>query len=118
MPMPATLTTRATVIMLAGELSQTTRPALVSLLMAQLPGDGSDVVLDLTHVRFIDSSGLRLLAACQREVVARGGAMAMAGLQPEPAMILRLLGAEGLFRDYPSVAAATFALTRGHGAAA
>jgi anti-anti-sigma factor len=110
--MPATLTPRPTVIMLASELSQTTRPALASLLMAQLPGDGRDVVLDLTHVRFMDSGGLRLLTACQREVVARGGALALAGLPSEPAMILRLLGAEGTFRGYPSVAAASDALAR------
>jgi anti-anti-sigma factor len=116
--MPATLTPLATVIMLAGELSQATRPALIALLMAQLPGDGSDVVLDLTHVRFIDSGGLRMLAACQREVVTRGGALALAGLPPEPAMILRLLGAEGSFRVHPSVAAATRALARAHDAVA
>lgn len=116
--MPATLTSRPAVIMLAGELSQATRPALAALLMAQLPGDGSDVVLDLTHVRFIDSGGLRLLTACQREVASRGGALALAGLAPEPAMILRLLGAEGAFRTHPSVAAATGALARAHDAVA
>jgi anti-anti-sigma factor len=116
--MPATLTPQATVIMLAGELSQTTRPALEALSMAQLPGDGTDVVLDLTHVRFIDSGGLRLLTACQRELAARGGALALAGLQREPALILRLLGAEAVFADYPSVCAARLALARGRAARA
>lgn len=108
--MPATLIPQATVIMLAGELSQTTRPALDALLMAQLPRDGSDVVLDLTHVRFIDSGGLRLLTACQRELAERGGALALAGLPPEPALILQLLGAEAMFADYPSVGAARHGL--------
>jgi anti-anti-sigma factor len=116
--MPATRFPRATVIMLPRELSQTTCPALVALLMEQLPGDGRDVVLDLTHVRFMDSGGLRLLTACQREVAARGGALALAGLTPEPAMILQLLGAEGTFRAYPSVASATGALAHAHDAVA
>lgn len=109
----ATLLTRPpAMIMLQGELSAATRAPLESLLDEHLPAPGGDLVLDLTHVTFIDSAGLRLLTGCLRHVAATGGSMAIGGLKPEPATLLSLLGATSLFECHPDPAAAVAAIAR------
>lgn len=99
-------------IMVQGELSAATRATLESLLDEHLPAPGGDLVLDLTHVTFIDGAGLRMLTGCLRHVASTGGRMAIGGLRPEPATILSLLGATELFECHPDPAAALAAIAR------
>jgi anti-sigma B factor antagonist len=110
--MSLTVTRSPRLIMLHGELSRATRSALQALIDEHLPGSGDDLILDLTHVSAIDSAGLGLLVGCLRHVSATGGALAIAGLQPAPARIFRLLGATPLFDCQPDVEAAARSIAR------
>jgi anti-anti-sigma factor len=56
-------TLRGTVV---GELDLLTEPELVGTVCQALEGtDATSIVLDLRHVRFVDSSGLRGLLVCR-----------------------------------------------------
>jgi anti-anti-sigma factor len=82
-----------TVVALAGELDLSTTPRLEGRLLSEAKGQGS-VVVDLTRLTFIDSSGIRLLIqahlaadgrAALRTVVADGSQVervfAVAGIE-------------------------------------
>jgi anti-sigma B factor antagonist len=71
------ITSTADGLVLAGEIDAHTAPELARHL-DPLPGDRSDVVLDVAGIEFIDSSGLRVLveanqraAAAERRLVIR-----------------------------------------------
>jgi anti-anti-sigma factor len=80
-------------MLVRGELDLSTSPELGQALQ-QAIGDGKSVVLDLSEVTFIDSTGLntlfRALSACE----ANGGALAVS---PNlPAQVLRVFEITGL----------------------
>ena len=99
-----TLSTPTTlVIPLRGELSETTHDHAEALLADALKRQPRHLVLDLSHITFINSRGLFLLTRCLRIAAERGTLLTLAGLRPEPYMIFELLGAVPLFRFSPSV---------------
>jgi anti-anti-sigma factor len=62
-------------IRLAGELTIQRAEEIKPLLLASLPTDGSLARLDLSQVSEIDTAGIQLLMAANREVVNRGTAL-------------------------------------------
>ena len=48
--------------------------------MAEILENASNVVLDLAHLEFIDSSGLGAILSCLRDVAAEGGELKLCGL--------------------------------------
>jgi anti-anti-sigma factor len=83
----------AAVFRLRGELDATTAGE-VSVLLAAAAGEHS-VVLDLTEVRFIDTSGLGALRDVMRRVHERGGLVALVRPWSSAASILELVGSVG-----------------------
>ena len=74
-------------------------------------GDGArNLVIDLTEVTFIDSSGLSALLTASRRARERGGAVALVLAQGEPPSIFRFRGVDRLLSLYPSRDAALAAL--------
>lgn len=71
-----------TVVALAGELDASTAPAASSAL-APLAQSASRVVLDLSAVPYMSSAGLRMLLSAYRQLSARGGSIALAGVVDE-----------------------------------
>ena len=63
----------------------------------------SSVVLDLRHVRFMDSSAVGAILSLRRSVQARGRAIALAGAGDAVFQILSLLHLDRLMGVYPSV---------------
>ena len=71
-----------TVVAVGGEIDIATSPEL-SRRLEGLDGAGSfQVVVDLSGLTFLDSSGIRSLVVSSREIEGRGGTMILAAPQP------------------------------------
>lgn len=53
---------------------------------------GPEVVVDLSHVEFVDSAALGVLAAQHRELSARGGTLVLAAPRPRVRRLIRATG--------------------------
>jgi len=78
---------RTTVIAVDGEIHVSTAPEFSGVLSASLAGGRNRLVLDLTGVTFIDSTGLSVLLNALRRITRAGGAMALVCSNPT---VLRL----------------------------
>jgi anti-sigma B factor antagonist len=77
---------------LAGEIDAASTPQLITAL-DPLPGNDGDIVIDLSEVSFIDSSGLRALIDAHQRAERSGRRVVMA--QPS-AVVRRLFDISGL----------------------
>ena len=90
----------AVVIRPSGELDISTASVLEAALRETMSGDGSEVVVDLGGLTFIDSSGLRLLVvAAERSREAGIRLRLLRGSEP----VERMLEVSGLHRSLPFV---------------
>jgi anti-sigma B factor antagonist len=78
------------------------RAALAVLLAQKTPR----LVIDMTGVSYIDSSGLALLIETLQRVVDYGGAFALFGLRESVRAIFHVACLDQVFRIYPDQAAA------------
>ncbi len=74
-----------------GELDMASAPPLQDRLLA-LVGEGRRVVLDLSGLTFMDSSGLNLLLGVARAAGEQGGALTVAAVSAEVRRVLDLSG--------------------------
>ena len=75
--------------------------------LGQALDDGAlNLVVDLTGVTFIDSSGLSSLLSASARTRGRGGAVALVVAQDEPPSIFRFRGVDRLLALYPTREAA------------
>ncbi len=63
---------------------------------------GTDVVIDLTDVEFIDSSGLGALVAVLKHVSGKGR-LVLTGLRTKTEQIFKLTRMDTVFEIYPSI---------------
>jgi len=78
---------RTHLIAVSGEIHVSTAPEFSRLLNEAIEGGKTQVVLDLSGVEFIDSTGLSVLLNGLRRVTRRGGRMALVCTNPT---VLRL----------------------------
>jgi anti-sigma B factor antagonist len=76
-----------TVVAVEGEIHVSTAPEFSAMLSATVTGGCTSLVLDLTDVMFIDSTGLSVLLSALRQVTHAGGSMAVVCSNPT---VLRL----------------------------
>jgi len=82
----------------AGELDLATAPALREAVAGLLAaGEALTLVLELSGVSFLDSSGLGALLQARAEVLAAGGRLSLAGVQPGPRRVIAIAGLAGTF---------------------
>ncbi|MDM4719064.1 STAS domain-containing protein [Micromonospora sp. WMMA1363] len=91
----------ATVITCAGDIDVDGEDTLRTALRHAADMGGS-VVVDVTHVRLIDSTGLGLLVRAHRDAVARGAAVSLAAPSPFLRTVLRTLRLEGVLPVFDS----------------
>lgn len=75
---------------------------LIRDLRAQLDVDQPYVLLDLSDVKELDSTGLDLLLECLHETVTRDGTIQLRGLSPEAATVLELTGMDQILGLIPT----------------
>jgi anti-sigma B factor antagonist len=78
---------RTTILAVEGEIHVSTAPEFSAMLSATVDGGRTSLVLDLTGVMFIDSTGLSVLLNALRQVTHAGGQMAVVCSNPT---VLRL----------------------------
>jgi anti-sigma B factor antagonist len=97
-----------TVISVRGEIDIASAPRLSTRLGALTT---PFVVLDLTELRFCDSSGLSLMIRAWKTLNARSGAFVLAAPQRQVARLLRTTGLDTRIPVHPTVPGAIGSLT-------
>ena len=82
-------------IAVSGRVDTVTAPALEADLKF---GDAKSVVIDLADVPYMSSAGLRLLLTAHKTMLARGGELLVANVQPSVMEVLDITGFSGIFR--------------------
>ena len=104
-PSPPLLSTRVgqgdgqVIVELEGELDVSTAPQLHEVLVAAVSEEGSDaVVLDLSGLNFLDSTGLSLLVSTDKRVKSLGRVLILRSAQPIVRRLLEVTGLNDVFR--------------------
>jgi len=98
-----------------GEIDTATAPRLQAGLVEALDAahaEGSHVVVDLTGVTFLASSGLAVLIGGARRVTALGGRLRLVAASRSVTRPLQVTGADALFDTFDDVASALSAEAR------
>jgi anti-sigma B factor antagonist len=91
------------VLAVAGELDVYSSPRLRGALQrAMTPARGA-LVVDLTDVPFMDSSGLGVLVGAHKRMAADGGVLLVVTDQPLLLKLFRITGLKAVFALYPTL---------------
>jgi anti-sigma B factor antagonist len=93
-----------TLVELAGEADVTNTDELWRLLDEEVSQQPRTLIIDLSGLRFLDSSALHALLRVNRSMDRQGGVLALVSPQPAVAKILRLTTADRLIPVFDSVA--------------
>ncbi len=99
--------TRTAVLQPSGRLNMVAAPALKSLIEDTVAAGTPRVVIDLTDVTFIDSSGLGALIAGLKATRRAGGDLRIAQVPEQVMTVLRLTNLDRVLRAHPTVADAS-----------
>lgn len=93
----------STVVALSGELDLATAPELDTYLDDVAQGSGPHIVLDLSGLTFMDSTGIRILIRHHRQTAGQGGRLGIAAPQPIVAKALKITGLDQELHMYERV---------------
>jgi anti-sigma B factor antagonist len=96
----------AATLRLDGRLNLVAAPRLRAAVDDVVQSGATRVVLDLSAVTFMDSSGLGALIAGLKVTRQAGGDLRIAGVTEQVASVLRLTNLDRVLRSYPSPQAA------------
>ena len=96
-----------TLVELTGEADVTNSDALREVLDAEVAKQPRSMIIDLSGLRFMDSSALHVILRANRVMDRQGGVLALASPREPVAKMLRLTAADQLIPVYPSVREAT-----------
>ena len=96
-----------TLVLLDGEADVTNSDALREALDAEVAKQPSLLIIDLSELRFMDSSALHVILRANRSMDRQGGVLALACPRDPIAKVLRLTAADQLLPVYASMAEAT-----------
>src|SRR3712207_2280638 len=99
-------TERPNVLPLEGEIDLHVSPRIAASLNQMITSKPKQLVVDLSQVSYIDSSGLAVLIEAMQNVAAYGGKFALAGLQEGVRPIFEIARLDQVFQIYPTVDAA------------
>ncbi len=99
------------VVAAAGEIDASSAPRLQRELLSALAERGARVVLDLSAVTFMDSSGIGAVVAAHAEATDRGGRLVVVCGEGHAAKRLRVMGLDALLEPADSVDGARERLT-------
>lgn len=88
---------------LEGEIDLHVSPGIAHSLKAMTEARPESLVVDLSQVSYIDSSGLAVLIEAMQTVSGYGGKFALAGLQENVRPIFEIARLDQVFRIYPDV---------------
>lgn len=97
------LSEKRAVLTLDGRLDATTAPDLKTRLASLIAEGHGQLVIDLTKVPFIDSSGLAALVSGLKATLETGGALKLVGLNEQTSTAFRVTLLDRVFEFYPDV---------------
>lgn len=97
---------RPNVLPLEGEIDLHVSPNVAASLGMMIQKKPGQLIVDLSRVTYIDSSGLAALIEAMQNVQEYGGKFALAGLQETIRTIFEIARLDQVFRIYPDVEAA------------
>jgi serine/threonine-protein kinase RsbW len=100
------LDNHAAVITPSGRLDSNSSARLEKALTVQLQQGTTWLLVDMTAVEYIASSGLKVLVAAWRRARDADGDVVLAGMQPRLVEIFEMVGFDMLFQIYPDLHAA------------
>lgn len=104
---------RTQVVSAGGELHMSTAPKLGAHLKSAMRHGAERLVVDLTDVHFVDSTGLGVLLSILREIQHRGGRMTIAASNPTVLRLFAITGTDTTLHVLPSREAALSAVADG-----
>jgi anti-sigma B factor antagonist len=90
-------------------LNAHTAPSLKQRISSIIDAGNNSLILDLTKVEFIDSSGLAALVSGLKKAHAENGTLAVAGARPNVLEVFKLTLLDRVFNIYPDVNSAVIA---------
>ena len=93
----------ATVVVIDGDVDMSTAPELRQSLQRLVSDSKTPIVIDLSSVPYIDSSGLATLVECYQGTKRFQGTMALAGLSETVLEVFRMTHLDKHFTIYQSV---------------
>ncbi|HEY8296727.1 MAG TPA: STAS domain-containing protein [Candidatus Baltobacteraceae bacterium] len=96
----------ALVFTLRGSLDLATAPSVRAALLEAADDNKHEIIVDLTHVEFLDSTGLGALIGAHRRALEKSGRVALVIADGPIARLLNITGLMRVFGVYHSVAAA------------
>lgn len=100
---------QVTVVEIAGRIDAKTAPEVRGRILP-LVQPGSKMILDMTHVTYMSSTGLRMLAATYRQVSSHDGQLVLVGLSERLQDTMSITGFLPFFITHETVEAALAAL--------
>jgi len=97
---------------LGGSLDIATSPSLRAALLEAANGDKHEIIVDLTHLEFLDSTGLGALIGAHKRASENHGSVRLVAQEGQILRLLRITGLLDVFGVYPSVEAALGDMTR------
>ena len=91
---------------LAGELDFHTAPRIRDTLAGLTFTPGQQLIIDLSGLRFCDSSGITAFIAVHNRIRAAGGALALVGVPDRIARAFGIVGLDRFLAIYPTARAA------------
>ena len=90
----------------AGKLNMVSAPELRSVVVAAIAQGGTRVVVDLSGIDFMDSSGLGALVGCLKSARQAGGDLRIAAPSTQVSMVLRLSNLDRVLASFATAEAA------------
>jgi anti-sigma B factor antagonist len=97
---------QAGIIAVHGDVDALTAQELTDFMIAKIEGGHSHLILDLSGVGFMSSSGLRALIEVLKKSRAGGGDLRLAATQPRIENVLKMAGFLNIIKSYPDVESA------------
>ena len=97
------------VLPLSGEIDLAVSPRIAASLEEMIAKKPERLVVDLSNVSYVDSSGLAVLIEAMQNVEKYGGKFAVVGIQDTVRSIFEIARLDQIFRIFPDVDAALVA---------
>lgn len=89
-------------VQLSGRLDAQTSKAVEDQLLSLIEQGERSLVLDLSHLNYISSVGLRVFMLAAKRLKSVNGRMSVCGLQPTVQQIFEIAGFTTIFRIFPT----------------
>ncbi len=88
------------VVLLSGRLDATTSEAAQTLILGALEKGPVGIILQMAHLEFISSAGLRVLLLLSKNAATQGKRVAIVGAQPAIYKIFKIVDLDKSFRFF------------------